>query len=399
MKIPFFPTVLLTLLCTFASADDRTSISPDNANIHKRGDFSGLRKRLTVDKEAHVGFLGGSITENGSGHTAMVPAWLKKNYPDVDFTFTNAGIGSTCSTSGAFRLEHHLLSIAKLDLLVVEFAVNDDQDAGHSFDNCVRGMEGIIRRLKQHNPEAAIVMVHYVNPGMLAKLQEGNTPTSIAAHHKTATHYNVTEVNLAAEVADGTKAGKYDWKDYGGTHPKSFGYQIASNMITAALESQLSQPVAKVKATLPEPLDSHNYGNGKFIAVEQAKLNGEWKRGKVSRELLPLGQIRGHYTRYQLLRSNTPGDSRKLEFSGHTVGAFLLAGPDAGTVSSSIDGGKPQAHDLFHRFSRGLNYPRSLIFANGLKPGKHTLELTVDKTANPNSKGHAVNILFFEVSE
>ena len=51
-------------------------------------------------KQAHVAFLGGSITQNKNGHTAMVPAWLESTFPDCKFTFTNAGLSSTCSMSG-----------------------------------------------------------------------------------------------------------------------------------------------------------------------------------------------------------------------------------------------------------------------------------------------------------
>ena len=397
-------TLALAILVTYFSsaihADDRADISADNANIHLRGDLNGLKRKLTVDKQAHIGFIGGSITENGGGHTAMVPAWFRENYPDVKFTFTNAGISSTCSTSGAFRLESDLLAKGKLDLLVVEFAVNDDQDAGHSHENCVRGMEGIIRHLKQHNPAAGIVMVHFVNPGMLAALQAGKTPTSIAAHHKVAAHYSVTEVNLAAEIAASSKSGKYAWSDYGGTHPGKFGYQIASNMITTAIESQLNVD-AKTLANipLPKPIDKNNYGSGQFIPASKAELTGDWKQGKGTRELLPVGGIRGRFSSYNLLRSNTPGDTLKLEFTGNTIGAFILAGPDTGIVSSKVDDKSPQSHDLFHRFSRGLNYPRSVIFASDLGAGKHTLELTVQQKTNPGSKGNSINILFFEVNE
>ena len=394
------PALLITFCWTGAGAEDRTTIATDGANIHLRGNFSGLHRKLNVEKRAHIGFIGGSITENRGGHTAMVPAWFREQYPDVEFTFTNAGISSTCSTSGAFRLEEDLLSKGKLDLVVVEFAVNDDQDAGHSHNHCIRGMEGIIRRLRRHNPRAAIVMVHFVNPGMLAKLQEGETPTSIGAHHKVAAHYDVTEINLAAEVAAATKSGKYTWSDYGGTHPKRFGYKIASDMITTAVKTQLadSQPTPSA-AVLPKPIDAFNYGGGRMIPVANATVTGSWKRGKVSRDLLPLGAIRGRFANYEVLRGSTPGDTVKLEFTGHTVGAFVLAGPDAGIVKSRIDGGAAATHDLFHRFSTGLNYPRSVIFASELAQGKHTLELTIAPKANPASKGNAVNILFFEVSE
>ena len=36
-----------------------------------------------------------------------------------------------------------MLAKGRIDLFFIEFAVNDDQDAGHTHRNCIRGLEGI----------------------------------------------------------------------------------------------------------------------------------------------------------------------------------------------------------------------------------------------------------------
>jgi hypothetical protein len=118
----------------------------------------------------------------------------------------------------------------------------------------------------------------------------------------------------------------------------------------------------------------------------------------VGRDLLPLGSIRSQYEKFDVLRADEPGSELKLEFEGRAVGAFVLAGPDAGMVETSIDGGEFTRHDLYHRFSGGLNYPRSVIFAADLKPGIHLLTLKVAEQKNIKSKGHAASIVFFEVN-
>ena len=124
-----------------------------------------------------------------------------------------------------------------------------------------------------------------------------------------------------------------------------------------------------------------------------------WMIGKVSRNLLPLGGIRSNYEQFDIVRGDKPGAELTLAFEGRTVGAFILAGPDAGIVETSIDGGEFVKQDLFHRFSGGLNYPRSVIFATDLIAGKHKLKLRIADDKNPKSKGHAASILFFEVNE
>lgn len=381
-----------------AQDDPRAAIAADNPHLHVRSGLPHLKQQLEVKRTCHVAFLGGSITQNTGGHTAMVPAWLKQKFPGVEVTVTNAGLGSTCSTSGAFRLESHIFGKGEVDLLVVEFAVNDDQDAGHARRECIRGMEGIINQVQSKHPKCGIVMVHYANPGMLDKLGKGEAPVAIAAHEAVAARHGVISVNVAAEVAAATKGGRYSWKDYGGTHPGRFGYRVASNMIIAALEDGLAKGQDASQAKPADLLDTGSYDHGRFLAPKEAKFPVGWRLGKVGRELLPLGGIRSQYSSYQLLRGEKPGARLTIEFTGRTVGAFLLAGPDAGILEASIDGGPATRHDLYHRYSRGLNYPRSVIFGTDLKPGKHVLALQLAEEKNPGSRGTTASILFFEVN-
>ncbi|MDP6208296.1 MAG: hypothetical protein QGG01_08320 [Roseibacillus sp.] len=91
-----------------AQDDPRAAIAPGNPNLHVRSGLASLKQRLEMDRKCHVAFLGGSITQNTGGHTAMVPAWLKTKFPGVEVSLTNAGLGSTCSTSGAFLLEQDI---------------------------------------------------------------------------------------------------------------------------------------------------------------------------------------------------------------------------------------------------------------------------------------------------
>lgn len=148
-------------------------------------------------------------------------------------------------------------------------------------------------------------------------------------------------------------------------------------------------------------IDGFSYAGGRFLAPadEAVERSEGWKPGKVSKELIPEGQIREQYESYEVLRGDEVGETVSFEFEGNAVGAFLLAGPDAGTVETRIDGGEPVVHDLYHRFSAKLNYPRSVVFHSGLAPGKHQLDLKISEKKNAASTGNAVNVLFFEVNE
>jgi hypothetical protein len=94
-----------------------------------------------------------------------------------------------------------------------------------------------------------------------------------------------------------------------------------------------------------------------------------------------------------LLCAIKPGAELTLAFHGQAIGAYVLAGPDAGIVEAAIDGGPFTATDLFHEFSRNLHYPRTVLFAADLKSGAHTLRLRMALEKNKASTGQAMRIV------
>jgi lysophospholipase L1-like esterase len=369
-----------------------------DANIHARGQFQNARIRFEREKKGHVAFMGGSITEM-NGYHPMVMEILKRRFPETEFTFTAAGISSTCSTTGAFRLEDHILSQGPVDLFFVEFAVNDDQDAAHARRECIRGMEGVVRHTRLHNPNADIVIIYFVNPPMLETWQSGNVPLSVAAHGEVARHYQIPTINLAKEVADQITADTLTWKTFGGTHPKVPGNTLCANMIDRLMSLSWDHPIyasAELMAhPLPEsPLDAKSYVVGRMIRPERAAIfrdmvmkNPDWSAIK--------GNCRERYVEERLLCAEKPGAELTLDFEGTAIGAFVLAGPDAGVVDVSIDGGPSQSINLFHRFSTSLHYPRTVMFGAELSTGKHTLCLRMSEENDDRSEGHALRILRF----
>lgn len=379
--------IFLSVLAAHAAA-------PFGENVQMRDTYERSRTVFQETKKGRVAFMGGSITEM-NGYRPMVCEALQKRYPQTEFTFVDAGISSTCSTTGAFRLERDVLSKGPINLFFIEFAVNDDQDAHHTREECIRGLEGIIRHARQSNPSMDIVVTFFVNEGMLAQLQEGKTPLTIEAHEAVAKHYGVSTVNLAREVAEEITAGTLTWKQYGGVHPAPFGNAICARMIDelfnraeAAAKTGTKQPAHPN----PAPLDPLNYSAGRFIAVDRAALKSGWTIGIPDWKAIG-GGTRGRFTSIPILSATEPGAELALEFEGTAVGAFVLAGPDAGIAEASIDGGEFRPVDFYHSYSKGLHYPRSVLFGSELKPGKHTLRLRV--SAETKSGGHALRIMEF----
>lgn len=390
MKVP-----LLALLCAVLPLCARAS----DANVVARGNLENARHKFQEQKTGHVAFLGGSITEM-EGYRPMVCELLKQRFPQTDFKFTAAGISSTCSTTGAFRLEADVLSQGPVDLLFVEFAVNDDQDAHHTRQECLRGMEGILRHLRLHNPRADVVMTFFLNENSMKSYNSGAVPLPVAAHTEVAEHYQVSTINLARTVTSRIAAGEFDWKKFGGVHPAPFGNRIAADMISELFERQWAAPAAGAPAPHPlpgKPLEESNYSKGRFLPHSELKLGAGWVAGVPDWQKLSGGK-RERFTKLPMVEATQPGAVLTSTFEGSAIGAFVLAGPDAGTVEASVDGGAPVKVNLYHAYSKGLHYPRTVLFADGLPPGSHTLRLTVSEEKDPASTGHAFRALHFVVN-
>jgi len=392
---------IVSLICMAGepvASGAKESVSAGDANYHLRGCLDNSRIQFTKDKTGHVAFIGGSITQM-NGYRPMVCSLLTKRFGETKFTFTDAGISSTCSTTGAGRLASHVLSKGPVDLFFIEFAVNDDQDAGHKLRECIRGMEGIIRHGRTYNPNMDIVITYFVNPGMVKTINAGKNPISMTGHKKVAEHYSISTIDLAREVAEQIKGGTFTWKQFGGTHPSKTGNAMCTTMIEKLLDKAWAKPLAddakKTAHKMPaKPIDPHSYFDGRFINPAKAKVKSGWKLGVPEWKSLKGGK-RGQFLKLDFISADDTGAELTLEFTGKAIGAYVLAGPDAGVLEATIDGGKPVTVDLFHRYSRGLHYPRTVMFDADLKPGKHTMTLKTVAVKSRSRGGLAARIMQF----
>jgi len=166
-------------------------------------------------------------------------------------------------------------------------------------------------------------------------------------------------------------------------------------LLVRAWKEPLPDGAAAEKHRLPDaPLDPNHYGAGRFIDPKKATLGEGWVLEKPDWKKIP-GQWRERFREVPLLCATKAGAGLTLAFEGRAIGAYLLAGPDAGSVEFSIDDGPLAKADLFHAFSRGLHYPRTVIFAADLKPGSHTLKLRLADQQNKARSGNAARIIQF----
>ena len=371
-----------------------------SANFHvQRSGLQNSYHRFAKEKVGRVAFMGGSITE-GKGWREYVCQYLQQRFPDTKFEFINAGISSTGSTPGAFRLQQDVLSKGQIDLFFEEAAVNDRTN-GFNNQAQVRGMEGIIRHMRIANPMADVILMHCVDPDKMKEYRQRVIPAEIQNHERVAEAYGVNTIHLAREVTSRIDAGEFSWeRDFKDLHPSPFGHHIYSNSIRSFLEKaydsiETIKPVAHV---LPRMIDPDSYGGGQYVAVDQATFIKGWR---IEPNWMPKdgAGTRKQYVNIPALIAEQAGETITFSFKGSAVGICIASGPDAGRIQYSIDGGPVKTLELFTQWSGGLHLPWYLILDDHLKNKKHQLTITIAEDAHEKSKGHACRILHFLVNQ
>ena len=281
-----------------------------------------------------VAFLGGSITEM-NGFRPRVMKALREKYPQVDFLEIAAGLSSTCSDAGAFRLEEDVLAKGMPDLFIVEAAVNDDQDGHFTSEQSVRGMEGTVRHVLTRNPSCAVVVALMVNRGQFRALMNGATPLHYAAHAKVAKHYGAALADVGSALAASAKSGGMGWKEYRDCRPSPVGCDLGAKVVMDAVV-RVFDPLATARARpLPPPLDAKSYFNGHFLPSKDVKLGEGWNVSRPDWKSIP-GNKRAYFTQGPAIWSERAGSELAFSFGGTATGLFLTAGPDAGNIEVSV---------------------------------------------------------------
>ncbi|MCB9769677.1 MAG: prolyl oligopeptidase family serine peptidase [Candidatus Omnitrophica bacterium] len=353
--------------------------------------------RFQKEKKGRVAFLGGSITE-GDGWRDLVCEGLQKRFPDTEFDFINAGISSTDSTLGAFRLSRDVFGRGQVDLLFLDSAVNDQYN-GRTETESIRGVEGIIRHARKIQPEIDIVIQYFVDPPKMEWIRKGEVPPVIAAQEKVAEHYKIPMIDQAASVTERIDSGEFTWATFKDLHPSPFGHRVYARAIDRLFDTAWNldlEPDAETTPhePLPEPVDALNYENGRYVEISQAKLGEGWSLVP-SWEPKDQAGRRKQFTHVPMLVAEQPGAELELEFSGTAIGLLEVAGPDVGVLEYSVDGAPPKQLEQFTEWSERLHIPWAYMLEADLDPGDHRLILRTTDKKNEASGGHAIRIVQF----
>lgn len=369
-------------------------VMPGSFTVPRNG-LPNCRQKFTTEKKGRVAFIGGSITV-ATGWRDRTCEFLKRTYPETEFDFVNAGIGGTNSTYGAFRLEQDVFKNGPVDLLFIEFAVNDAGNLGPDNRRC-RAIEGIVRRARRLNPAIDILIMYFADKGKVGYIKKGNKLDVVFDHEEVAEHYGIPSLDLSQEVAARLAAKEFRWDEFSSDtcHPTPFGHAVYGRAIEAVLRRLWTRSLADNPTVTPHkevaPMDPLNYENGRFIPLDAARLVNGWNRVKewdTEKKCNYDGVV-------DVLAADAPGATLELDFEGTLVGIDAIAGMDAGILRCSVDDAPVTKVDLFDQYCKQFHRPVCRVLAENLPPGKHMLRVIVAPDRNGNSEGTAARIRRF----
>lgn len=349
--------------------------------------------------KARVAFLGGSITEM-NGWRNLVAESLENHFPETKFDFVFAGIASTDSTLGAFRLEHDVFSAGKVDLLFIESAVNELHN-GRTKEEIQRAVEGIVRHAIRHNPDIDVVAQYFADNEYVRQVTAGTVPWQIETINTVMERYQLPSINQVVMLTAKLSAGKITPAEFArdGCHPAEKGHQLYADNINTLFEiCWSSKPQSKTMRSrrLPPALYPDHFGDGRYADIRTAKLGEGWTY--VENWKPTSGGTRKQFVNLPVIEATEPGAELTLKFEGSAIGIVIPAGPDAGIIEYKVDGGDYKSIDLFTKWSGGLHLPWIHMLETGLPEGRHVLTLRMTDQQNKNSKGTACRICYFAVN-
>jgi len=376
----------------------RKHYDPSNpVPIYLRSGLKNSQHVFEKTREGRVAFLGGSITE-AAGWRLHASDSLKKRFPDTEFKFIYAGIGSTDSTYGAYRLHRDVLFKGKVDLLFIESAVNELHN-GRTREDIAKAVEGIILQARRHNPHVDIIAQYLYDMPYVESYGEGIMPWQIATLDRIALQHSINAIDQARQVTAWFESGEISRQTFGGCHPKPSGHQAYAGMIDRLFDRAWAGPVTGQLAPhkTGRRYDTYSYDQAGLYPLSLAQIKSGWKLEK-NWQGSGKGSVRKHDRGLDYLEALEPGAELSVTFTGTAIGLPMVAGPDVGIIEWQVEGGEWKSLDQFTKWSRNLHIPWIYMLEKKLPAGEHTLTLRTTDRKNQNSIGYACRFSAFAIN-
>ena len=311
-----------------------------------------------------VAYIGGSITEGYNAGTTEFYAktctdLLQGYFPDITVTGVNAGISGTPSLLGNLRLERDVLS-ADPDIVFVEFAVNDGQEADYK-----NAYESLVRTLLTQEKDIAVVLLFTV-------LDSGYTCQEHMS--KIGANYDLPMTSVHDSVYVEIEAGKMTWQDYSNdqSHPNAYGHKCITDFVDNYYQKVLpvvAENVGEVSKALPDPVFSAKYMNMHYM--DSATMDG------VELDGFEQYDTHGSFHNGWMYRG-TDGGSMKFTVDCSVLEMVFKANNSDkyGTADIYVDGEKVKS--VVSNMSDGWNNPVTAYLIDNDSSAEHTVEIRME---------------------
>lgn len=326
--------------------------------------MSDVFQKAQNGEDITVAYIGGSITEGYNAGTTEFYAktctdLLQGYFPDITVTGVNAGISGTPSLLGNLRLERDVLS-ADPDIVFVEFAVNDGQEADYK-----NAYESLVRTLLTQEKDIAVVLLFTV-------LDSGYTCQEHMS--KIGANYDLPMISVHESVYEEIEAGRMTWQDYSNdqSHPNAYGHKCITDFVDNYYQKVLpvvAENVGEVSKELPDPVFSAKYMNMHYM--DSATMDG------VELDGFEQYDTHGSFHNGWMYRG-TDGGSMKFTVECSVLEMVFKANNSDkyGTADIYVDGEKVKS--VVSNMSDGWNNPVTAYLIDNDSSAEHTVEIRME---------------------
>lgn len=353
---------------TAEADDDRTDYEKMvDRSLLSVGDMTRMAdvfQKAQNGEDITVAYIGGSITEGYNAGTTEFYAktctdLLQGYFPDITVTGVNAGISGTPSLLGNLRLERDVLS-ADPDIVFVEFAVNDGQEADYK-----NAYESLVRTLLTQEKDIAVVLLFTV-------LDSGYTCQEHMS--KIGANYDLPMISVHDSVYEEIEAGRMTWQDYSNdqSHPNAYGHKCITDFVDNYYQKVLpvvAENVGEVSKELPDPVFSAKYMNMHYM--DSATMDG------VELDGFEQYDTHGSFHNGWMYRG-TDGGSMKFTVECSVLEMVFKANNSDkyGTANIYVDGEKVKS--VVSNMSDGWNNPVTAYLIDNDSSAEHTVEIRME---------------------
>ena len=326
--------------------------------------MSDVFQKAQNGEDITVAYIGGSITEGYNAGTTEFYAktctdLLQGYFPDITVTGVNAGISGTPSLLGNLRLERDVLS-ADPDIVFVEFAVNDGQEADYK-----NAYESLVRTLLTQEKDIAVVLLFTV-------LDSGYTCQEHMS--KIGANYDLPMISVHDSVYEEIEAGRMTWQDYSNdqSHPNAYGHKCITDFVDNYYQKVLpvvAENVGEVSKELPDPVFRAKYMNMHYM--DSATMDG------VELDGFEQYDTHGSFHNGWMYRG-TDGGSMKFTVDCSVLEMVFKANNSDkyGTADIYVDGEKVKS--VVSNMSDGWNNPVTAYLIDNDSSAEHTVEIRME---------------------